>query len=798
MPTSLLTRARRIQFAAASLCASILGAPVTLLGAGPAQAADALTWRHCMQLRDPSLSSTACSAIIDAGKETPENAAYAYLYRGRAGAFCHRTDQAASDFQDAIKRDPTLVHAWYGLGQLAMAAKDYAGAAAAFDKAVDANGEDADVDRFASDAPGVFRYEVLRARGYASYKREDLARALTDYNAAIETCPTCSATYRDRGIVFARQHKLDAAFADFNRAIQLNPRGFQGFFIRGYIFSRMSRFADAIANYTEALRLSPKSKTVLRARADAYASLGKSAEAEADRKQADSAEAEVKDDVRAACGRGGADFDPAEAQEEADAAAPSADPSALDDAALGALFAGKSWQAKQGLWSVGMEFRRDGAFVQRARDDTQGGKLQVTTDGAWFAAQGRLCLYTNAILCLDAHKANGTVTLARADGTAEYVGAEAKLQALDADNASAPIAASPLDEQFHAAPAGAATGPKTLFYYIHGLPISPRLHNPFEPYFVAEIRKAEGWDVIDADFPLKVEGQYHVRGTAGTFSAAAFVAKRLKELKAKGYRRIYVGGQFMGGWVALALSTQAKLPLDGLLMIAPTCCSAKTAYETGKPASDFLDNKLYFEQLIARDLYPTTAVFFAGDEYDPGGRGEAAGKTLTQNGVANLIVDQPEGFSGEGSMSLPVFDYLYRGCIVDFLNAPKTMKCAPPDLGKPEFRTVFGSDQLPDLASRRIDPANLIGKKFASYPSGETYKIASADSTVLQGEEAGERNVPSVIRGGQYCLTQKVRYQRPEDTGQQCYVFVRWSDREVLAFDAEGKQVLQWWVANGE
>ena len=64
------------------LCIVLL---LLLIGASPyvgsARAADLATWRHCMQLADPALSSTACSQIIDAAKETPDNLAYAYLYR---------------------------------------------------------------------------------------------------------------------------------------------------------------------------------------------------------------------------------------------------------------------------------------------------------------------------------------------------------------------------------------------------------------------------------------------------------------------------------------------------------------------------------------------------------------------------------------------------------------------------------------------------------------------------------------------------------------------------------------------
>jgi tetratricopeptide (TPR) repeat protein len=764
---------------------------------GSAQAADLATWRHCMQLADPALSSTACSQIIDAAKETPDNLAYAYLYRARTDAYCSRRDPAASDFKDALKRDPTLVHAWYGLGELAMAKEDYSGAVEAFTKAIEANGEDADIGRFAADSPGLFRYEPLRARGFARYKQDDLTQALADYDAAIKACPTCSEPYRNRGVVFARQHQLDKAFADFNHAIALNPRAPQGFFIRGFVQTRMQKFADAIVNFSEALRVHPNGHASLRARADAYAKLGKTKEADEDRKRADAVEAESKDDRRASCGKGGPESSAEDTEAEADASAPSAtttEAGMLDGAALTALVSGKKWRTQQGLWSVDLEFRRDHTFRQHSRDDTQGGKLQLTADGAWFVGRDQLCLYTNFNLCLGARRANGVVTFTRGDGTIEFTGLEAKFQAISLDNSSAPIAEYPLDEQFHAAPPGAAKGPKTLLYNLERVAEPPKTDKWVEEYLITQLRDAEGWDVVDADVPHSLDAQYMVRGTASGFAAAAHVARRIKEFKVKGYQRIFVSGQFVGGWAALALSTQPKLPLDGVLLFSPLCCAPRLSDETDAPTKDFINNKLYFEQLIAHDAYPTAAILFNGDEWDPGGRGEITGEALKRNNVASLLINKPEGFSGENSMWLPMFDLLYRDCIVAFLGAPKSMQCAQRPLAKADFRAIFTARQLPDMRFRLVDPTTLVGRKFASYPTPQTYTIVSPTSTVLISHEAGERTIASSFRDGRYCLRQRVRYQWPVDTDEHCYVIVKWSDSEMLLFDEKGKAVSQWWV----
>jgi tetratricopeptide (TPR) repeat protein/pimeloyl-ACP methyl ester carboxylesterase len=782
------------------LLAGLVLSFLAALGPGRAHAAGFDAWRHCMQLSNEALSETACSTIIDAPKESDDNLAYAYLYRARAEASCFRKGPAITDFTAALQRDPTLVHPWYGLGQLAMTSQDYVGAEQAFGKAIEAKGEDADIDRFTPGSPGIFRYEPLRARGYARYKKGDMAGALVDLTAAIKICPTCATPYQNRGVVLAHERQIEEAFADFNRAIALNPRAVLGFYLRGFVLARMQKYDQAIANFSEAVRLSPVARGSYRARADAYTKLGKTKEAEEDIRRADAIDTEVKNKRRANCGAADPDAEAGTSEDEAETAAPPADPTALNDAALTALLSGKKWPAKQGIWSVEAEFRYDGTFRQRASDTSQNGKLQVTTDGGWVISQGRLCLFTNALICMTGRSANGTLTLTRSDGTIEYSGPDAKLQSISLDNATAPIKEYPLDEKFVAAPQAAAgspnKAPKTLLYYIHGLPISPRMHNPALPYFVEQIRKVEGWDVIDADFPLRIDTQYMVRDTASTFAAAAHVARRIKELKAKGYQRIFVAGQMMGGWAALALSTEEKLPLDGILMIAPACCSPRTSEETGDPSPDFQNNNLYYEQLIKHDRYPTVAVFFANDAFDPGGRGEATTKALGENKLASLVIDKPQGFSGEGAVWLPVFDYSYRQCITAFLKAPSTTQCPPRKIASADFRTTFFAKQITDLKSRIVDPASLVGKEFAAYPSGEILTIASADSTILKSAEAGERTVPSAFRDGKFCVRQKVRFRRPINTDEHCYIIVKWSDRELFLMNPQASRVIHWAVAN--
>lgn len=762
-----------------------------------AHAADLETWRHCMQTGSPALSIKDCTAIIGSGTESADNAAYAYLYRGQAYAFCHRNELAAKDYGGASRLQPRLAHPYYGLGQLALRSEDYATAEAAFSKAVASDGEDADVGAFTRESLGRFKALPLTLRGFARYKKGDVTQALADYTEAMKICPTCSMAARNIGFLLSSQHKFDEALAAFDRAIAIEMRTAEAFWGRGVVLALASKFEPAVANYTEAIRLKPNFIPAYKNRASAYAKLGKSKEAAEDARQATALEQAAEAARMARCER----VDPADdgsgpagdEDEEVGDPVRAVDATGLDDVALAAVFSGKKWEARQGLWRDEIEFRRDGSFRQHARDETRGGRLEVTMDGAWAVSRGRLCIYTNVSLCLIGHVAGGNVSLARTDGTLEYFGPASKLQSLAANDTTSPIREFPLDEQLWPGAQNIPKGRKTLLYFIHGFSGSPRMHSPMEHYFVRRIQEAEGWDIIDADFPFKLDSQL-MYGEASKLAAATYVARRIKELKAQGYERIVVGGQSVGAWTSLVLSTQPGLPLDGTILLVPACCAWRAGNDADPKHPEFANNKLYFDQLIERVRYPTVAVFFDQDSFEPGDRGASAAATLKQHGIPNLIIDHPPGFEGHGAAWLPVFDYGYRPCIVAFLRAPRTARCQPPSFVAKDFRTMFTAAQLGDWKAKTLSAAEVIGKEFAIYPTGYIYKIVSESQTEMKDYDFGDGLVTSSFRDGRYCVRGRIEYQLPASTGEVCMRLVRWSSREVLALDETSGTVSQWWV----
>jgi tetratricopeptide (TPR) repeat protein len=768
----------------------VIGACVT-----DARAADLDHWSLCMGRGAPEVAVRECSAIIDSGHELPESRPYAYAYRGRAHLALKQLEAAFGDFTSAVAQSrPPLAHAHFGLGQVYEQREDWAHAAIEFSIAAASQSEDADVDDFTSDNEGSFRAESFTERGYALYKKGDLPRALASLEQASRICPTCSAPWRDQALIFDAQHRAPDAAQAADQAIALNPRSGAAFLVRGVIKARAARTEQAVVDYDEAIRLSPTLSTAYRARANANTKLGRGAQAAGDASMA----AQLEQGNLA----GSMNAPVPDPRLEKLMAAP-----ALGDDALRTLVSDRSWQARQGPWLATLEFRADGTLREVLKDTAEGSKLEVQRDGVWGVMRNEVCLYTNVGLCMAAHALGPDLALVRAEkgenravqegtalGTVEYVGPLAAMKPLTGTT-RAPVQEFPVEELLlHGAP-GANKGPKTLLYYMHGFDGRAREHSPLPEYFVSELQQSRGWDVIDGNYPRRGVTEIRRLGAAN-FGTAVYLARRLKELKAQGYQRIYVGGQSWGGWTSLLLASMPGLPVDGVVLVVPACCGWRA---TGADHDDpnYANNKALFDQMIERVHYPTVGVFFLGDEYEPADRGVGAAATLTRHGVANLIIDHPPGFSGHGSAWFPAFDYLYGACIADFLESAHTGQCPPrriaPDVG--DFRAIVDARQLTKRQLSAATLADLKGRQFAVYPQGEVRQITAADQTDVKGYGIGESLLNSTFRGDSYCVRARVKYSQPENTDEVCERLMKWSGDELVALDPKTGQALQWWVA---
>lgn len=753
-------------------------------------------WSNCMGKSGSREAVKACTAIINSGKELPDSLPYAYLYRGRASLALRDRQAAAADFVAALKFDPELAHAHYGLGEIAKARGDWATAVAEFTKAVESQAEDADIDAFTEDNEGSFHAIALAERGFAVYKTGDAAKALPDFDAASATCPTCSAPWRSRSEALGSLGRNTEALAAADNALGRDPRSPGAYVVRGLTRARLHDFNPAFTDFAEAIRLAPTFELAYQMRAFVYGRLGKTQEAAADAKTLELLRQGSPDALKPST------LPPEVARAMA---AP-----ALDNQALERLFRAHTWDAHEGLWMVTLELRGDGSYRQRMKDTSSGGKLEVTQDGAWGISRGQICIYTNVGLCLTAHQAGEDIALVRTSGgaedvvadtdegaqpgAAEFFGSAANLHPTVADAVSSPVAEFPVDEVFLPGVKTAAKGPRTLLYYLHGFDGRARAHPPLAEFFVSQLQRTQGWDVIDGAYPRKGVTQVRRFGGANV-GAAVFVARRLRELKAQGYERIYVGGQSWGGWSSLVLDGMRGLPLDGVVLVVPACCGWRAV---GANTSDpnFANNKFYFDQLIARALYPTVGIFFRGDEYEPADRGDSAARMLTEHGVPNLILDHPPGYEGHGSAWFPPFDYQYGQSIAAFLNAPKTQPCNPASIAqaKGDFRAIVTSTQLRDWQSHTARLAELKGRHFAVYPAGETRQIVDEERTLVRGFGMGDSVYHSSFQDDLFCLRARIKFAQPQNTDAVCLRLVSWNEHALLGVDPQSGAVLEWWV----
>jgi tetratricopeptide (TPR) repeat protein len=160
------------------LTAALLGAAVMLAQLPAASAQGSVqadqSWQTWISVTTPPDDKVAaCSAVIDAKRETGSKLAAAYCFRGHGLTEKRQYDAALSDLNESIKLDPTSACAL-----------------------------------------------TNRGRVYA-FKR-DLDRAMADYNKALQYDPADAYSWSTRGLGRMQAGKAGAT-ADFRKALELSP-----------------------------------------------------------------------------------------------------------------------------------------------------------------------------------------------------------------------------------------------------------------------------------------------------------------------------------------------------------------------------------------------------------------------------------------------------------------------------------------------------------------------------------------------------------------------------------------------
>jgi hypothetical protein len=168
-----------------------------------------------------------------------------------------------------------------------------------------------------------------------------------------------------------------------------------------------------------------------------------------------------------------------------------------------------------------------------------------------------------------------------------------------------------------------------------------------------------GYDVIRFD---------RAPETDETDAAGQWMKQAIQDLRARGYRRIVVGGQSRGAWNALQALSEPGL-VDAVVAIAPAAHGAK-----GSPAWAWALDDLRRVVTAARDRQARVVVAnFARDEFDPDPDGRASIiRSLGQRVGALLFLDRPVEVVGHAAGGDSRFTLRYGTCLLDFAEGRAT------------------------------------------------------------------------------------------------------------------------------
>lgn len=269
-----------------------LGAPVAtmllVLGISPAvgQFRPPLYGQCAGPVTPPDEKISACSAIIQSGRDGGRNLAISYFNRGAAWLKKQEPEQAIADFDRAIDAWPEYAAAYSARAMAYLGKTDFDRALSNANEAIrlDPNlappygiraavyGEKCDLDRALSEVERSIALNPQLAasynvRGFIHLRRGDTDRAIESLGHSLRLDPQFAPALVNLGIGYAKKGDLDRAIGQFDQAIRIAPKRWTGYLGRGNAYGKKKELDRAFADFDMAIRLDP-------ARAPAYHSRG--------------------------------------------------------------------------------------------------------------------------------------------------------------------------------------------------------------------------------------------------------------------------------------------------------------------------------------------------------------------------------------------------------------------------------------------------------------------------------------------------------------------------------------------
>ncbi|MBK8609204.1 MAG: tetratricopeptide repeat protein [Chitinophagaceae bacterium] len=149
---------------------------------------------------------------------------------------------ALADYDKAVELDANNIFAYYNRGNVKNRLKNYDGAIADYSKAIEINPE---------------YFKAYLSRGNARYNQQKMDEAKTDYNVVIAKDSANKTAYYQRGNINYSQKNFTEAKADYSKTIELDPLYPNAYFSRAVLNAEQNDNAGALADYGKVIELDP-------------------------------------------------------------------------------------------------------------------------------------------------------------------------------------------------------------------------------------------------------------------------------------------------------------------------------------------------------------------------------------------------------------------------------------------------------------------------------------------------------------------------------------------------------------
>ncbi|MDJ0625668.1 MAG: tetratricopeptide repeat protein [Candidatus Caenarcaniphilales bacterium] len=172
---------------------------------------------------------------------------------------------------EKLSQNPQNAEEFFKSGIAKYKLKDFTGAIADFDKAIDL-----------SPSHG----EAYLYRGKCKKQLNDPKSAMADFEKSLELNPNSANYYLQSGLSKSKNKNFQGAIQDYTKAISFNKDTFQAYVKRGDAKLNLGKYLEAIKDYNEAISVKPHSPDAYRRRAYAKFKLKKFHESMLDEEEA--------------------------------------------------------------------------------------------------------------------------------------------------------------------------------------------------------------------------------------------------------------------------------------------------------------------------------------------------------------------------------------------------------------------------------------------------------------------------------------------------------------------------------